>query len=149
MLLLKWVTYRDDRQALALQLAELEHRNEELRSEVVQLRDDARTRRQQEHEQRKSGAHRGCAVCGGSLLPVALFAGRDLRTPIPLLLSTSRFGNPGGGFTRAAPLKSMACSSCGFVHNFIDIVAPEPEAAPVADDVSRTDHLVDDTDYDD
>ncbi len=139
MLLLHAVSYRDDRQALALQLAELKQRNEDLRAEVGRLREDARCDRQQERERRNSGSRRGCAVCGGSLLPVALFAGPDLRTPTPLLLSTSRFGDPAGGFTRAAPLKSAACSSCGFIHTFIDIEDPGPEAEEVAEEVSRTD----------
>jgi hypothetical protein len=56
---------------------------------------------------------------------VALFAGRDLKNPIPLVLSTARFGDPGGGFSRSAPLKSKVCSSCGFIHSFIDIEAPD------------------------
>jgi hypothetical protein len=45
--------------------------------------------------------------------------------PIPLAVSTVRFGDPSGGFTRSAPIKTLVCSSCGFIHNFIDIQAPE------------------------
>jgi len=118
------VSYRDDRQALSLQIAELERENEELKGEVAKLKEEAKRERAVEREKRRVGALKACAMCGGSLLPVAMFAGRD-RTPIPLALSTVRFGDPAGGFTRSAPIKSLVCSSCGFIHNFIDIQAPE------------------------
>ncbi len=64
-------------------------------------------------------------MCGGSLLPVAVFAGRH-DAPVPLQVSTARFGDPGGGFTRSAPIKALACASCGFIHNFIDIEKADP-----------------------
>lgn len=118
------VSYRDDRLALSLQIAELERENEELKGEVAQLKERARQERAADREKRRVGALRACAMCGGSLLPVAMFAGRD-RSPIPLAVSTVRFGDPAGGFTRSAPIKSLVCSSCGFVHSFIDIQAPE------------------------
>lgn len=118
------VVYRDDRQALSLQVAELERENAELREQVESLQGDARRQRDEERETRhRAGAERGCAMCGGSLLPVALFAGRDLRAPIPIALSTLRFGAPDGGFTRSAPVKAKVCSSCGYIHTFIDIEA--------------------------
>ena len=44
-----------------------------------------------------------------------------LAQPLPLSMSTLRFTSPAGGFTHAAPVHSLACSSCGFIHNFIDI----------------------------
>jgi hypothetical protein len=119
------MAYRDDRQALSLQVADLERENEELRQQVAQLKEQAKRKRVQQHEDRRNKALRSCALCGGSLLPVALFAGRDLKHPIPLLLSTARFGDPGGGFNRSAPLKSKVCSSCGFIQSFIDIEAPD------------------------
>ncbi len=119
------MAYRDDREALSLQVADLERENEELKQEVAQLKEAAKRQRAQEHENRRSKALRSCVVCGGSLLPVALFAGRDLKHPIPLSLSTARFGDPAGGFNRSAPLKSKVCSSCGFIHAFIDIEAPD------------------------
>lgn len=118
------MVYRDDRQALSLQVAELERENAQLREQVDTLQDDARRQRDEDREIRhRTGSERGCVVCGGSLLPVALFAGRDLRSPIPISLSTLRFGAPEGGFTRSAQVKAKVCSSCGYVHAFIDIDA--------------------------
>lgn len=64
---------------------------------------------------------RECTVCGGALLPVAVFAGRNDRSPLPLRMSTIRFVNPAGGFTHSAPILAKACSSCGFIHHFIDM----------------------------
>lgn len=116
------MVYRDDRQALSLQVAELERENAELREQIEALHEEARRMRDEERESRhRAGAERGCVVCGGSLLPVALFAGRNLRAPIPISLSTLRFGAPEGGFTRSAPVKAKVCSSCGYVHAFIEI----------------------------
>jgi len=121
------VPYRDDRQALTLQVAELERENEQLREEIATLKDDAKRQRDEDREVRKrESTERGCVSCGGSLLPVAVFAGRDLRSPIPISLSTLRFGDPAGGFTRSAPMKAKVCSSCGFVHCFIDIAGAAP-----------------------
>lgn len=130
------VVYRDDRQALSLQVAELERENQQLQGELESMRADARRQRDEEHEQRKAGAFRGCALCGGSLLPVAVFAGRNHRSPLPLNVSTLRFGDPSGGFTGSAPIKSKVCSSCGFIHQFIDINATE--ALDVTDAAART-----------
>jgi hypothetical protein len=122
------VVYRDDRQAMSIQIAELERENERLREEVETLREDAKRQRDEDREVRKrESTDRGCIACGGSLLPVALFTGRDLRSPIPLSLSTLRFGDPAGGFTRSAPVKAKVCSSCGYVHCFIDIDAAQPD----------------------
>jgi hypothetical protein len=124
--MLPWtrVVYRDDRQALSLQVAELERGNAELRERVESLQEDAKRQRDEDRETRhRAGSERGCVMCGGSLLPVALFAGRNLRSPIPISLSTLRFGAPEGGFTRSAPVKAKVCSSCGYVHAFIDIDA--------------------------
>lgn len=121
------VTYRDDRQALALQVAALEAENERLREELQHS--DTRYRRMREagHEQRKRGTRADCALCGGTLLPVAVFAGHDLRAPTPLNMSTMRFSSPGGGFTHAAPVRSYACSSCGHLEQFIDMDVVEFE----------------------
>ena len=105
-------------------VAELERENEELKSEVDQLKADAKRKRDEDHEARKESAARGCVLCGGSLLPVAVFSGRQ-SSPNPLSVSTLRFGRPDGGFTGSAPIKSKACSSCGFIHLFIDVGAPE------------------------
>lgn len=134
------MSYRDDRQALELQLAELERENEALRDELQQERIKARTARAEDRERRHMSVGRECTVCGGSLLPVAVFAGRNDRSPLPLRMSTLRFVNPnGGGFIRAAPILAKACTSCGFIHHFIDMRGqasddlpawPPPEAIP-------------------
>lgn len=125
MLLSNAVAYRDDRQALALQVAELERENEELREQLESVKADARRQRDVAHEQRRAGAYKGCAVCGGSLLPVAFYAGRNHRSPLPLNVSTLRFGDPSGGFTGSAPINSKVCSSCGFIHSFIDLTSTD------------------------
>ncbi len=115
------VAYRDDRQALELELIELERQNAALREELGQERAKARAERADERERRHTSAGRECTVCGGALLPVAVFAGRNDRAPLPLRMSTLRFVNPSGGFTHAAGILAKACTSCGFIHHFIDM----------------------------
>lgn len=116
--------YRDELQALSLQIADLERENEELKALVDELKEEGRRLRAADREHRRAGARKSCLACGGSMLPVAMFAGRE-RTPVPLAISTLRFGDPSGGFSRSTTIKSMVCSSCGFIHNFIDMQAPE------------------------
>jgi hypothetical protein len=117
------MAYRDDRQALGLLVASLERENANLRQKL----DDAGVRYQrlsdEQHEERREGARAGCTLCGGTLLPVAIVAGHDVRNPLPLKMSTLRFGSPDGGFTASAPVRSLACTSCGYIHNFIDMTA--------------------------
>jgi hypothetical protein len=115
------VAYRDEQQALWIQVAELERENDQLREALERAAKRYRSWREEQHAQRKDGARKDCIMCGGTLLPVAVFAGHDTRSPIPLSMSTLRFGLPDGGFTHSAPVRFMACSSCGFIHNFIDI----------------------------
>lgn len=122
--------YRDDRDAMALQLRELERENARLRDQLDGAELRAKEAQEDRHEHRRSGAHRSCVMCGGTLLPVAIFAGHDTRAPLPLSMSTLRFGSPDGGFTHAAPVRSSACASCGFIHNFIDIRPGSGGAAP-------------------
>jgi hypothetical protein len=124
------VAYRDDRHALELQLAELERQNETLREELEQERAKARAARAEDRERRHMSAGRECTVCGGALLPVAVFAGRNDRSPLPLRMSTLRFVNPNGGFTSAAPILAKACTSCGFIHHFIDMRGQTAESQP-------------------
>ena len=113
--------YRDDRDAMAMQLADLERENARLRAALETAEDRAKQAQERRHEQRRSGAHKACVMC------VAIFAGHDTRQPLPLSMSTLRFTSPAGGFTHAAPVHSLACSSCGFIHNFIDInPGPQP-----------------------
>lgn len=115
------VSYRDDRQALALQVAALERENEELKAELGDAQDRYRKARDERHEERKRGTRDTCALCGGTLLPVAVFAGHDAGAPLPLHMSTIRFGAPAGGFTHAAPVRAYACTSCGHLEHFIDM----------------------------
>jgi hypothetical protein len=136
------VAYRDEQQALWMQVAQLESENQRLREALDQAAKRYRTWREEQHALRKDGARKDCIMCGGTLLPVAVFAGHDTRSPIPLSMSTLRFGSPDGGFTHSAPVRFMACSSCGFIHNFIDIeqviaVADREAIGGVGEDVSE------------
>ena len=115
------MAYRDDRQALELALNELQRENEDLREQLRQAGDRYRKMLREAHEGRKEGSRTSCIMCGGSLLPVAVFAGHDIAAPMPLQMSTLRFGSPNGGFTHAAPVRSMACASCGYLHTFIEM----------------------------
>jgi hypothetical protein len=116
------VAYRDDREAMLLQIAALEHENARLRRELSDTETRVREVADDRREERRSRAHRACVMCGGTtLLPVAIFAGHDTRAPLPLHMSTLRFTSPTGGFTHSAPVHSLACSTCGFLHSFIDM----------------------------
>ncbi|MBV1858061.1 MAG: hypothetical protein KUG77_06585 [Nannocystaceae bacterium] len=114
------MAYRDDRQALSLQVADLERENAELKSELAELRDDAKRDREVERERAKRDSRHGCVMCGGRMHAVAVFSGRH-DAPKSLQMSTSRFSDPSGGFSRSTPIKAMACSSCGFIHHYIDL----------------------------
>jgi hypothetical protein len=113
------VAYRDDRDALHLQLDALEGENGRLKKDLDELQERYDELVQRGHEIRRSQSRASCTMCGGSLLPVALFAGRDSRRPVPLQISTLRYGSPEGGFTHTGALHSLACSSCGYLHNFL------------------------------
>jgi hypothetical protein len=119
------VAYRDDRQALSLQIAELEHENKRLRNEVREADERYDRLTDQQHAERRVGTRSACVLCGGTLLPVAVFAGHDVRSPLPLKLSTLRFCSDGGGFTHSASVRSLACASCGYIQNFIDMETVE------------------------
>jgi len=114
------VAYRDDRQALSLQVAELERENEQLKTELEGLREQAKASREAQRDEARRELRHGCVMCGGTLHAVALFSGSH-DSPKWLQLSTSRFSAPEGGFTRSTPIKAMVCSSCGFVHHYIDL----------------------------
>ncbi len=117
--------YRDDRDAMVLQIAELERENARLQTALETAVERAREVHEHNREQRRT-APKSCVMCGGTLLPVAIFAGHDTRQPLPLSISTLRFTSPSGGFTHAASVHSLACSSCGFIHNFVDFRPAEP-----------------------
>ncbi len=120
MLLYRHVAYRDDRQALSLQVAELERENEQLKEELSELRDTARREREAQRDRARRDARHGCVMCGGTLHAVAVFSGQH-EAPKSLRLSTSRFAHPDGGFSSSTPVRAMVCSSCGFVHHYIDL----------------------------
>ncbi len=116
------MAYRDDHAAMLLQIAALEQDNERLRKDLAEAEGRAREVADSNRERRRSSAHKHCVMCGGpTLLPVAIFAGHDTRAPLPLHMSTLRFTSPQGGFTHSAPVHSLACSTCGFLHSFIDM----------------------------
>lgn len=118
------MAYRDDRQALSLQVADLERENAELKSELEELRDDAKRDREVQREKAKRNSRHGCVMCGGRMHAVAVFSGRH-GAPKPLQMSTPRFAAASGGFSRSTPIKAMACSSCGFIHHYIEIEGPD------------------------
>lgn len=116
---------------MALELAELERENQQLREALVDAERRYSEAREEGHQTRARGSRHNCVLCGGSLLPVAIFAGHDIAAPLPLNMSTLRFGSPNGGFTHAAPVRSLACASCGYIHNFIDMNAAGESTVPV------------------
>lgn len=128
------MAYRDDRQALEMQVAELERQNEKLRRELSDSREDAKKSRAEGRERQRAAANKGCPACGGSMLPAAVFAGSNDRNPIPMRFSTLRFSSKQGGFTDSAPVRAKVCASCGFIFHYIDMPADRSEAT--------SDHLV-------
>ncbi|MEM6995675.1 MAG: hypothetical protein AAF721_34520 [Myxococcota bacterium] len=135
------MAYRDDRQALELQLAELERDNERLKKELDDSKADAKKSRAKGRERQRAAAMKGCPACGGSMLPAAVFAGKNERNPIPMRFSTLRFSSPNGGFTDSAPVRAKVCASCGFIFHYIDM--------PTAKQRESKDHLVIHEDLDD
>ena len=115
------VAYRDDRQALELQVGELEHENEKLRRELDGVQAQLKEERARTRERQQTRARGVCPACGGSLLPAAVYAGSNDRNPVQLRMSTLRFGNPNGGFTHSAPVQAKVCGTCGFIHHYIDL----------------------------
>ena len=111
--------YRDDRDALHLQLNALETENGQLKKDLADLQERYESLVETGHEMRRDKSRVNCTMCGGNLLPVAMFAGKDSRKPVPLQISPMRYGSPEGGFTHTGALHSLACSSCGYIHNFL------------------------------
>ena len=132
---MRHVAYRDDRQALELQLAELERENERLKKDLADAESRARqTRAQGRDAQKASVAMKGCPACGGSMLPAAVFTGTNDRNPIPLRFSTLRFSSPTGGFTDSAPVQAKVCASCGFIFHYIEIAGQKSDDRLVIDE---------------
>lgn len=115
------MAYRDDRQAVELQLAELERENQKLREELEAAHAQTRQERARGREEQRTRTRGVCPACGGSLLPAAVFAGSNDKNPVQLRMSTLRFGNPNGGFTHSAPVQAKVCGTCGFIHHYIDL----------------------------
>ncbi len=119
---------------MGLYIAELERENRRLKEAIGESEERARELTDAKHEIRRRASRAGCALCGGTLLPVAVFAGHDISSPLPLSISTIRFGNPSGGFTHSAPIHSRACASCGYIHNFIDMPSADHAGLVTSDD---------------
>ena len=141
----KPMVYRNEEQALRLRVQELERENESLSDEVQKLARQLDTEQAEHRREQQRKARDGCALCGGTLHPVALFAGHDWRVPLPMHISTMRYQMPAGGFSHAACLQARACASCGFIHQFLeftDTATPEvassslPSPRPTEKDVA-------------
>jgi hypothetical protein len=115
------VSYRDEQQALLLEVVTLERENLRLQTELQAAEERFTELLRSQYEERRKTVRRTCVMCSGNLLPVAIVAGHDVRNPLPLKMSTLRFGSPEGGFTASAPVRSYACGTCGYIHNFIDM----------------------------
>lgn len=115
------MSYRDEQQALLIEVATLERENQRLRRELDESEARFGELLRSQYEERRKQVRMVCVMCSGNLLPVAIVAGHDIRNPLPLKMSTLRFGSPEGGFTAAAPVRSYACGTCGYIHNFIDM----------------------------
>ncbi|MCA9696156.1 MAG: hypothetical protein KC431_01440 [Myxococcales bacterium] len=115
------MAYRDEQQALLLEVNSLERENQRLRDALEDAHERFRGLLREQLEERRKNVRLNCVMCSGNLLPVAIVAGHDVRNPLPLKMSTLRFGSPEGGFTASAPVRSYACTSCGYIHNFIDM----------------------------
>jgi len=115
------VSYRDEQQALLIEVAELERENQRLLRELAEAQTRFAELLKTQYEERRKNVKMVCVMCAGNLLPVAIVAGHDIRNPLPLKMSTLRFGSPEGGFTASAPVRSYACGTCGYIHSFIDM----------------------------
>lgn len=135
------MAYRDDRDALEYRVRELESENRLLREQLAAERSARRAVVAARDAARAKRVRGACAFCGGTLLPVAMFAGHDVANPLPLGISTLRFGDPKGGFTHFAPVRAFACTSCGFLHPFIDM---DPGDLPMEVRASEEDPQPDD-----
>jgi hypothetical protein len=116
-----YVAYRDEQQALLIEVASLERENQRLQRELQESEARFTELLRSQYQEKRKTVRMVCVMCSGNLLPVAIVAGHDIRNPLPLKMSTLRFGSPEGGFTASAPVRSYACGTCGYIHNFIDM----------------------------
>lgn len=126
------MSYRDEQQALLIEVANLTRENQRLQAALEDSERRFRELLSHEYEERRKATRKTCVMCQGNLLPVAIVAGHDVRNPLPLKMSTLRFGSPEGGFTASAPVRSYACGTCGYIHNFIDM-DPDGQVATAPD----------------
>lgn len=119
------MSYRDEQQALLIEVENLERENQRLRQSLEEAEERFKALLSHEYEERLKAVRKSCLMCSGNLLPVAIVAGHDVRNPLPLKMSTLRFGSPTGGFTASAPVRSYACGTCGYIHNFIEMQKTE------------------------
>ena len=104
-----------------LEVTALEQQNHRLREALHESEERFNALLTHQYEERRKSVRKTCVMCSGNLLSVAIVAGHDVRNPLPLKMSTLRFGSPTGGFTASAPVRSYACGTCGYIHNFIDM----------------------------
>lgn len=113
------MVYRSAPTAVDLEIQTQRAENARLRGQIEALvasRQEATAALARGHHQR---ATRHCLSCGGSILPVAMFAGHDAEKPVPLQVSTARFCKAGGGFRGSAVVQARACGRCGLLHTFL------------------------------
>ena len=120
------MSYRDEQQALLIEVAALTRENQRLQTALEDSEQRFKELLSHEYEERRKSLRKSCVMCSGNLLPVAIVAGHDVRNPLPLKMSTLRFGSPEGGFTASAPVRSYACGTCGYIHSFIDMENVNP-----------------------
>jgi len=124
------VSYRDEQQALLLEVQALQRDKARLEGELEHADSRFRGLLHEQAADRLKNLRMHCVMCSSNLLAVAIVAGHDVRNPLPLKMSTLRFGSPEGGFTASAPVRSYVCSSCGYIHSFIDMDTGGPVDAP-------------------
>ena len=135
------MSYRDEQQALLIEVATLERENQRLRRELDESEARFGELLRTQYEERRKQVRMVCVMCSGNLLPVAIVAGHDVRNPLPLKMSTLRFGNPSGGFTHSALVQAKVCGTCGFIHHYIDLgtEAAERVTQPIPIDLEDED----------
>jgi hypothetical protein len=119
------MAYRDDLEAMKGEVDALHRENAALKRDLEAAAEKYKKFVEEALDLRRKGSRTECVRCGGSLQPIAVFAGHDIANPLPLQLSTLRFRAPTGGFTHSASVRHLACTTCGFIHSFMDMDAAE------------------------
>jgi hypothetical protein len=124
------MAYRDELEAMRGEVDALHRENAALKRDLEAAEERYRKFVDASLDLRRKGSRTDCVRCGGSLQPIAVFAGHDITNPLPLQLSTLRFRAPTGGFTHSASVRHLACTTCGFIHSFMDMDAVQPGDVP-------------------